>query len=211
MPDIWERIVRGLGVLTVAGFLITAMTPLSNVVGRRIAVASHQLQPADAIVVLGAGVMGNGTLDSDSLRRVIAGIQLYKKGLAPIVVLSGSGMGPGTHEETEAQMRTGLAESMGVPPAAIIKEETANTTFEESIHISAALHARGAGHILLVTDSLHMRRAMRVFAHAGLDVQPAVSADYPAALTSPQGRLWLAMRIAQESAAMIYYRLAGYI
>ncbi len=31
MPDIWERIVRGLGVLTVAGFLITAMTPLSNV------------------------------------------------------------------------------------------------------------------------------------------------------------------------------------
>lgn len=211
MPDIWERIVRGLGVLTVAGFLITTITPLSNIVGRGIEVASHQLQPADAIVVLGAGVMGNGTLDPESLTRVIAGIKLYKEGLAPIVVLSGSGRGSGSREGTEAQIRTGLAESMGVPPSAIIKEEKANTTFEESIHISAALHERGAGHILLVTDSLHMRRAMRVFANAGLDVQPAVSADYPAALTSPYGRLWLAMRIAQESTAMIYYRLAGYL
>src|SRR6476659_3395300 len=122
MPEIWERLVRGLGVLTVAGFLITATSPLSNIVGRRIAVASGHLQPADAIVVLGAGVMGNGTMDPESLRRVIAGIQLYKKGLAPIVVLSGSG--------PEPQMRTGLAESLGVPPSAIIKEETANTTFE---------------------------------------------------------------------------------
>ena len=87
--------------------------------------------------------MGNGTLDPDSLRRVIAGIQLYKKGLAPILVLSGSGVGPGSHEGTEAQMRTGLAESMGVPPAAIIKEETANTTFEESIHISQLYMSAG--------------------------------------------------------------------
>jgi len=100
---------------------------------------------------------------------------------------------------------------MGVPPSAILTEESANTTFEEAIHIAAALHQRGAGHILLVTDSLHMRRAMRVFAHAGLVVQPAVSADYPAEPTSAKGRLWLAMRIAQESAAMIYYRVAGYI
>src|SRR5437016_3091708 len=64
MPNTWERGVRGLGVLTVAAFFITAMTPLSNMIGRRMAVLSDHIEPSDAIIVLGSGVMGNGTLDT---------------------------------------------------------------------------------------------------------------------------------------------------
>jgi len=206
----WERGVRYLGVLTVAGFFITAMTPATNVIGRRVAVMADHIQPADAIIVLAAGVMGNGALDSESMRRAIAGIQFYKRGLAPILVLSGPGRSD-SRQPTEAEVRAELAETMGIPPAAILKEETAHTTFEESIHISGVLHQRRAERVLLVTDSLHMRRAIRVFEHAGLNVQPAISADYPAALRSSADRLWLAMRIAEESAAMLYYRLAGYL
>src|SRR5262249_50883376 len=158
------------------------------------------LQPADAIIVLGSGVMKNGVLDTESMRRAIAGIQFFKRGLAPILVLSGTGRS-GSPEPTEAEVRAKLAETMGIPPDSILKEETAHTTFEEAIHIASVLRPRGAERVLLVTDSLHMRRAVRVFEHAGLNVQPAVSADYPAALSSSQDRLWLAMRIAQESAA----------
>jgi uncharacterized SAM-binding protein YcdF (DUF218 family) len=202
----WERGVRYLGVFTVAAFFITAVTPLSNAIGRRVAVTSDKLQPADAIVVLAAGLMRNGALDSESMRRAIAGIQFYKSGLAPILVFSGPG-----RSGTEAEVRAKLAETMGIPPAAILKEITAHTTFEEGLHISTVLHRRGAERVLLVTDSLHMRRAVRVFEHAGLNVQPAISADYPAELSSSVDRLFLAMRIAQESAAMIYYRLAGYV
>jgi uncharacterized SAM-binding protein YcdF (DUF218 family) len=206
----WERGVRYLGVFTVAAFFVTAMTPLPNAIGSRLGVMSNHLQPADAIIVLGSGVMRNGALDTESMRRAIAGIQFYKRGLAPILVLSGTGRSD-SPQPTEAEVRAKLAATMGIPPAAILKEETAHTTFEESIHISRALHQRGAERVLLVTDSLHMRRAVRVFEHAGLNVQPAISADYPAALNSAVDRLWLAMRIAQESAAMIYYRLAGYV
>jgi len=56
-----------------------------------------------------------------------------------------------------------------------------------------------------------MRRAKLVFEREGLRVQPAVSTDYPSVLMSPYDRLWLTMRIAQEVAGLIYYRLAGYI
>jgi uncharacterized SAM-binding protein YcdF (DUF218 family) len=202
----WERGVHYLGVFTVTAFFITALTPLPNAIGRRVGVTSDKLQPADAIIVLAAGVMQNGALDPESMRRATAGIQFYKLGLAPILVLSGPG-----RSGAEAEVRTKLAETMGIPPAAILKETTAHTTFDEAIHISRVLHRRGAERVLLVTDSLHMRRAVRVFEHAGLNVQPAISADYPAAVNSAAGRLWLAMRIAQESAAMIYYRLAGYV
>ena len=52
---------------------------------------------------------------------------------------------------TEAELRTKLALTMGVPRDAIIKEEKANTTREESIRISAQLASRGVHDILLVT------------------------------------------------------------
>jgi uncharacterized SAM-binding protein YcdF (DUF218 family) len=202
--------VRGLGAVTVIAFLIVFLTPASNVAGHWLAVTSGPPQQADAIVVLGAGLMPGGVLNEESMRRVIAGIELYKKGMAPLLVVSGSG-GLEAPAPSEAAVRVKLAEEMGIPPAAILKEDTANTTHEESIHISRTLRSRNAVRILLVTESLHMNRARQVFERAGLQVQPAVSADYPAIVTSPAERLWLAMRIAQESCALIYYRLAGYI
>src|SRR5215467_6835193 len=107
----WDRSVRYLGVLALGAFFIAAMTPLSNAIGSRFAVTSDHLQPADAIVVLGAGLLRNGTLETESMRRTIAGIQFYKRGLAPILVLSGTGR-PGGPEPTEAAARAKLAETM---------------------------------------------------------------------------------------------------
>lgn len=142
------------------------------------------------------------------MRRLIEGIQLYKKGLAPILVLSGKGP-PG--ERTEAEHRSILAQTMGIPAEAILKEETANTTREEAIRISRLLMHRGLRKVLLVTESLHVRRASLAFRSAGLEVFPAPSDDYPAWATSPTARIWLAGRIVKESAALAYYRLAGFI
>lgn len=144
------------------------------------------------------------------MRRVIAGIELFKKGLAPLLVVSGTGSFEAS-TPSEAAVRAKLAVEMGIPPAVILTEETANTTYEESVRISNTLRGRNASRILLVTDSLHMRRAKQVFERAGLQVQPAASADYPTIVTSPGDRLWLAMRIVEESGALIYYRVAGYI
>jgi uncharacterized SAM-binding protein YcdF (DUF218 family) len=206
---VWERIIRGLGVLTVAGFLVIVLTPASNMIGRRLAV-SPEVLPAGAIVVLGAGVLHGGILDEESMRRFIRGIELYKEGLAPVIVFSGTGRGD-EPRPTEAEIRVRLATTMGIPSEAIIKEETANTTREESVHIAAQLRRRNISSILLVTESLHMRRARSVFERAGLRVLPATSADYSIAAVSPGDRLWLTIRILQESAALIYYRAAGYI
>ena len=205
----WERIIRGLGFVGVITFIVVTLTPASNVVGRYMAVNSSRLQPADAIVVLGAGMDG-GVLNDESMRRLIAGIELFKKGMAPILVLSGPPRAdsPGF---TEAAVREKLAELMGIPPGAILKQEAANTTREESLDIAQTLRGRNARKILLVTESLHMRRARALFERAGLEVQPAVSTDYPSLRDSPGARLSLAMRIARESGAFLYYRLAGYI
>lgn len=200
--------IRGVGVLTFAAFLIVALTPASNAVGRKLAVRS-EVRPAEAIVVLGAGLLHGGILNDESMRRAICGIELYK-GLAPVIVLSGTSRAEEPNP-TEAEIRAELAGAMGIPSQAILKEETANTTREESIHIAEKLRQQHMSRILLVTESLHMRRAEYVFERAGFQVFPATSADYTITAVGPVDKLWLTIRILEESAALIYYRAAGYI
>ncbi len=204
-----QRIIRGVGIVTVLFFFVAALTPASNFLGRRMAIDA-ELAPSGAIVVLGGGVMKGGELGDESLRRAIRGIELSKKGFAPLIVLSGKA-GPDQAHPTEAEARARIAEVAGIPRESILKEETANTTREESIRISALLKERNIDRILLVTESLHMRRAKLLFERAGLQVLPAPSDNYSIAAKSPGDRLWLAMRIGMESAALVYYRLTGYL
>ncbi len=198
----------GIGIFAVFGFFLCALTPFSNFVSRQIAVHGSE-QSAEAIVVLGAGVMRGGILNDESMRRAVYGIQLYKKGLAPLIVFSGPRQEP--FAASEARIRARLAESVGVPSDAIWEEANANTTREEALRISKSLEKRRVRKVLLVTESIHMKRARLVFLRVGLDVSPAPSDNFPDVLEGSRDRLWLAVRSAQESAALIYYRIAGFI
>ena len=142
------------------------------------------------------------------MRRAIRGIELYKRGLAPLLVFSGAGR---ANEPTEAAVKAEMARAMDVPREAILTLDATQTTREESAQIADLLRQRNAKRITLITDSLHTRRAKLLFEHVGLEVYPAYSADYVAAMTAPKDRVWLSVRVAQESLALIYYRIAGYI
>ena len=204
-----RRIAHAVGVFVTVTFLATVLTPIVNYIADRFAVRPA-IQPCEAIVVLGGGVWKGGMLDDQSLRRTIRGIELYKNNLAPRIILSGP-VNKEYPEVPEAKVREQLALAMGVPEAAIIIDERANTTREESVRIARILQGLNIHRILLVTESLHMRRATYLFERAGIEVSPAPSDNFAVAATSPGQRLRLGARIAQETAALIYYRLAGYI
>jgi uncharacterized SAM-binding protein YcdF (DUF218 family) len=205
-----SRVMGGLGFFVAVVFLATALTPISNYASAHFA-PRPIIRPSGAIVVLGGGVWRGGMLDDDSLRRTIHGIELYKANLAPVIVFSGPPRGENDPSQSEAELRTQLALTMGVPHDAIVKDDAAHTTREESIRISGFLQAHGIHSILLVTESLHMRRAVYLFERAGMEVYPAPADNFSVAADAPGGRLQLATRIAEETAALIYYRLAGYI
>ena len=205
----WDRVFRSFGVFVTAVFLLVALTPLSNFISQRYAVTEDR-QASEAIVVLGAGILRGGTLLDESLRRAMCGIELYKTGFAPLIVFSGPGRSDAPMP-TEADVRSSLAVKMGIPSEAILKEETAKSTQEESTHISRLLKTRNIHKILLVTESIHMRRGQLLFQHEDMEVFTAASDNYPAVLFSAQDRVWLVMRSLQETMALIYYRLAGYV
>jgi len=200
-PDPLSRAARGLGVGVVL-VLVSAYTPLPNALARSIAPRAEP-RPADAIVVLGSNVNPDGTLNVSSLVRFVEGTRLHRRGLAPLVVFSGT--------PREAAARAALARDFGVPAEAILTETTAHTTRDEAAAIGALLRAHGARRVLLVTNSQHLARATRLFEQRGFDVVP-VRADFVSDATNdPDHRLWLMKSTTQEIVARLYYRLAGHL
>jgi uncharacterized SAM-binding protein YcdF (DUF218 family) len=200
-----RRALRTLGAVALIALGVTTLTPLPTWLAARYA-EQPRLAPADAIVVLGGG-FADGALGDPSLQRVVHGIDLQRRGLAPLLVLSGEAPRQGS---SEAGVRAQLAQDLGVPPAAIVTQ-TANTTRDEARAAAALLKPRGVRSVLLVTSSLHLVRARGAFERVGFEVLPA-PADRSFFLGSKAAeRLDAARALARECTGWLYYRLAGYL
>jgi uncharacterized SAM-binding protein YcdF (DUF218 family) len=200
-----DRLCRITGLVGVVLFLVVAFSPLAHVVDVWMAV-EPRLVPSDAIVVLGAAASPSGTLSLESSRRTQHGIDLYRRGLAPRLILLGGARGGGL---AEAEARAQLARLHSIPAAAILTETRARTTREEAIRVKELGQSRGVRTILLVTNSGHLMRARPLFERVGFDVRPAPS-DTFGAPTTPEGRLALMRAILHELLGWLYYRIAGY-
>jgi uncharacterized SAM-binding protein YcdF (DUF218 family) len=203
-----NRLLQLIGGATLAAVLLIAFTPVAGVIGARTAF-DPVVATADAIVVLGAGLFPEGELDESSLRRTIRGIEIFKRGLAPRLVLLGSERVAGYGSEAEVRAR--LAQTMGVPPEAIILEDQAQNTRGEAILTRDRLSGTAVRSIILVTETEHLRRAIPLFENAGFEVFGAPASDYSIQPDGPSGRLHLMKRIVEEQLARFYYRLAGYL
>ena len=203
-----RRFVRITGWIAVGLSFAIALTPVTNDIARAFEIPSR-IEKASAIVVLSAGLKEDGELSDESMRRAILGIALYAKQLAPLVVFSG----PGSKVKmpTEAKLRAQMAQELGVPSEAILTVDDARTTLEESVRIADLLSTHGKKRILLVTDSLHMRRASSLFESANYEVLAVPSDPSARTATTVAARLTLARRLTFETAALLYYKMAGRI
>ena len=150
-----------------AGFLESRSQPFDRTATSRF----------DAVVVLGAGVMGKGSLrpadqlSGLSMQRTFCGADLFAEGRAPRLVLSGgdaSIFGAGPKEAVEMKR---LAIRLGVPEQAIVLDDRSRTTHENAAGTKRLL---GQSSVLLVTSASHMPRAAALFRKQGFDVTPAV-------------------------------------
>ena len=204
---VWADLCPLLGGVGLALFLVSAFTPLPNLLSRSIGGPSA-LEPAEAIVVLGGGVTPDGVLSASSMRRALHGILLHRKGLAPLLVFFGP---VGDGGPAEAEVRAELARALGVTPEVIITAAEPRTTREEALRGGALLQAKGVQRILLVTDAHHMRRARTAFEQAGFEVLAAPTHDLSSGVLRPEERLALMRRMVEERLARLYYGLAGYL
>jgi len=187
--------------------LIIALTPAANLAAGALAVPPD-LTKADAIVVLGGGLLRDGTPTFASMSRMLFGMRLYQTGLAPMLIFCGP---PRENTSAEATVRARLATELGLSSTNIHQITDALTTREEAEHVAGFLSKRKLNHVLLVTEPMHMRRSKLVFEAAGLNVSPAPSDNFPAIARSPLDRLLLFHQLVMHSVGLAYYKVAGFI
>jgi len=201
-----DRVCRLIGLVGVMVFLVSAFSPLADRVNLWLSLPPDLVR-ADAIIVFGSSVARTGMLSLESQRRTNRAIELYQRGLAPLLVFLGGSSKGGP---SEADVRAEQARRHGIPGTAILTETRGNTTREEAVRVRALLLARGARSVLLVTNAGHLPRACRLFERAGFEVHAAPSDTFGEA-EAPEARLSLTRILLTELLGWLYYRIAGYI
>jgi uncharacterized SAM-binding protein YcdF (DUF218 family) len=139
----------------------------------------------EAIVVLGnrPPTDVSGRVMPETNRRVERGVELYQRGHAPILLMTG---GPAPRGAIESEVMRSLAVELGVPEDAIRIETKSRNTIENARFTKQLLSEQGeATHrpkIILVTSPYHLGRARRLFDCAGFEVRPAASEAPPSIL-----------------------------
>ena len=134
-------------------------------VGARDDVAGNTLR-ADAIIVLGAAAY-DARPSPVFEERIRHGIDLYKKDRAPTLILTG-GFGGNGARFSESQVARRYALRNGVPDRAILIETVSRNTIENLDQAAALMRARKLHRAIVVSDPLHMSRALRICNNIGI-------------------------------------------
>jgi uncharacterized SAM-binding protein YcdF (DUF218 family) len=177
---------------TAARALLVALGALTcGVLGLAFAVdrfgQKDRARRAQAIVVLGARVLQDGTASGALQARAERAADLYRQGLAPLVVLSG---GVGRYPPAEAMAARDVAVSRGVPPDACVVETESHSTAENAAFTARLLRARGLSEAILVTDPYHLLRARQYFWRAGIRAIPSPALLSERNLSLPERCYW---------------------
>ncbi|MBL8919512.1 MAG: YdcF family protein [Myxococcaceae bacterium] len=140
---------------------VTALSVRVHRFGRRRAVPVRR----QAIIVLGARVLPDGTPSEALVARVTHAVGLYRAGLGERLLFSGGGA-----PVSEAAAAARLAIGAGVPEAACVLEPASGSTFENARRSAELLRAHAWSDAWLVTDDFHAYRAVSHFRRVGVAV-----------------------------------------
>jgi uncharacterized SAM-binding protein YcdF (DUF218 family) len=151
-------------------------------------------------VILGAQVLRGGRPSRTLETRTRHAGGLYARGGLDLLIPTG---GVGEHPPAEADVMSEILLEMGVPEGAILREETARSTWESALRVAEIARLRGLGEVLAVSDPLHCVRAVFAFRRLGLMAvaEPVYSSPMWHKKWSRRGQF------VRESGALVWYRM----
>jgi uncharacterized SAM-binding protein YcdF (DUF218 family) len=126
-----------------------------------------EAQPADAIAVFGAAEY-DGRPSPVLRARLDHALDLYQRGLAPLVITLGGGDEGDSHSEGGVGHDYLLAHN--VPETAIIAETLSNNTEESAARLAVIARANHLNRIIVVSDGTHLFRIRAMSQQNGLTV-----------------------------------------
>ena len=137
--------------------------------GARI-VASSQAPRAEAALILGAFVHEDGQVSGILRDRLMQGLQLYRQGLVPKLLVSGD---HGRPEYDEVNAMRIFLEERGVAPEDIFMDHAGFDTYDS---MARARDVFAVKSVLVVTQDFHLSRAVYIARALGLEAH-GVSSD----------------------------------
>jgi vancomycin permeability regulator SanA len=140
-------------------------------------------RPADVAVIFGAGMTPSGAPSPLLADRIQTGVDLYRSGLVPRLIMSGSTDSNGFNE---ALVMRDVAVAAGVDPAAIIVDPAGNSTESTVANVAALLSSNGSNpngsnagseRVIAVSQAFHLPRVQLAFGQAGIDVLTVPAID----------------------------------
>lgn len=126
-----------------------------------------QAAPADAIIVLGAAAY-DAKPSPVFEERIRHGLDLYRQGYAPKLIFTGGFGGTGARF-SESQVARRYALKQEIPATDILIENRSRTTRQNLVEAKRLMDAHGMRRAILVSDPLHMARALRLSRELGID------------------------------------------
>jgi len=132
--------------------------------------AHDQATSQDAAIVLGAAV--HGSMPSPVFReRIRHALALYRGGKVRKLIFTG-GYGPGA-ARAESEVARDVALRAGVPAADILIETRSRTTRQNLLGARSLMATAGLRTAAVVSDPLHMKRALWMCSDLGLAAVPS--------------------------------------
>lgn len=145
--------------------------------------------PADAAIVLGAAVYREQP--SPVFReRINHAITLYQQGTVDALIFTGGVGRNDDRAESEAAREYALA--AGIPEEAIYIETISTDTFQNLEQAQLIMQRHGFGIALIVSDPLHMQRAMSIA--EDLDIEAYSSPTTTSRYESLRSQIWFLVR-----------------
>ena len=126
---------------------------------------------AECILVLGCGVKNDGTPSDMLYDRIKKGVELYKKGIAPKLLMSGD---HGRENYDEVNVMRKYAVKMGVPEEDIFMDHAGFSTYDSVLRAKKIFCCE---RIIIVSQEYHLYRALFIADKFDIEVL-GVDADY---------------------------------
>lgn len=138
---------------------------------------TNEILKSDVAIVLGAGVWGEKPSPVFE-ERIRHGIWLYKNGYVDKLILTG-GRGKNNFR-SDASIAKSYAIKNSVPDKDIFIEEQSRITQENILYAAKIMNENSMSTVILVSDPLHMKRAMLMAKDYGLNAysSPTPSTKY---------------------------------
>jgi uncharacterized SAM-binding protein YcdF (DUF218 family) len=160
----------------------------------------QEAQPADAIVVFGAAEYSGHP--SPVLRaRLDHGFDLFRRGIAPVVIVTGGAAADPTF--SEGGVGRDYLMHRGIPERNLIAETQGRDTAESAMRVAVIMRANGLHSCVAVSDAYHVFRIRKLLEHE--DIGPVYVS--PRLDSKPRGAAQRLIAVLREACSYLAWKL----